>query len=118
MKILVVDDVLVDRVNVSMIIKSMGHEVIEAENGKEAIEMIDKHMPDAVIMDIVMKVMDGFSALKRIKANPDFKHIPVIIVSSKSQESDIIRGENLGSSGWLCKPVNAADVRECLQAIA
>ena len=117
LKILVVDDVLVERANVIAIVKSLGHTPIEASNGEEALKMVKEHMPAAVIMDIVMPVMDGFAALKRMTQNPELKHIPVIIVSSKGQESDIRRGEMLGSKGWLTKPVKAEAVKTALQGL-
>lgn len=117
MNILVVDDVLVERANVVAIVKSLGHTAIEAENGQEALEMAKLHLPAAVIMDIVMPVMDGFAALKRMTQNPELKRIPVIIVSSKGQQSDIRRGQMLGSKGWLTKPVKAEAVKTALQGL-
>ena len=107
-KILVVDDVALERANVASIVKKMGHTVVEGENGDQALALADSEMPDAIVMDIVMPVRDGFSALKRLTMNPKTKHIPVIIVSSKGQESDMRRGQMLGSKGWLVKPVTAA----------
>lgn len=115
MNILVVDDVLIERLNVVSIVKSMGHTAIEAANGQDALDLAMKHKPAAVIMDIVMPKMDGFAALKRMTMNPELKHIPVVIVSSKGQESDIARGRMLGAKGWLIKPVTAAAVQEVLQ---
>lgn len=117
MKILVVDDVLVERANVVSIIKQMGHTPIEAENGLVALALAAEHKPAAVIMDIVMPKMDGFAALKRMMMNPDLKHIPVIIVSSKGQESDIRRAQMLGGKGYLTKPVRAEQVKEALQGL-
>lgn len=117
MKILVVDDVLVERAHVISIVKAMGHEAIEAGNGEDAIKQALAHKPAAVVMDIVMPVMDGFMALKRMTLNPELKHIPVIIVSSKGQESDVRRGEMLGSKGWLTKPVNPAALKEVLSGL-
>lgn len=117
MKILVVDDVLVERANVTSIVKALGHTPIEAENGQRALELAMEHKPAAIIMDIVMPVLDGFGALKRMTANPELKDIPVIIVSSKGQDSDIRRGEMLGSKGWLTKPVSQAAVKQALDRL-
>lgn len=117
MKILVVDDVLVERANVTNIVRGLNYEPIEAENGEVALAQARLHKPVAVIMDIVMPIMDGFTALKRMTMDPALKGIPVIIVSSKKQESDIVRGEMLGCKGWLVKPVNAADVKKILDSL-
>lgn len=113
MLVLVVDDVATERLHTGAVVKAAGHTPIEAVNGEEALKMAMLHKPAAVIMDIVMPVMDGFAALKRMTNNPELAHIPVIIVSSKRQESDKKRGEMLGSKGWLVKPV----VGEELQAL-
>lgn len=117
MKILVVDDVLVERANVTSIIKALGHTPIEAENGQRALDLAMEHKPAAVIMDIVMPILDGFGALKRMTGNPDLKDIPVIIVSSKGQDSDKRRGEMLGCKGWLTKPVTAAALKAVLEPL-
>lgn len=117
-KILVVDDVAVERMAVVQVVKAMGFTVVEATNGEEALRLAAEHKPAAVIMDIVMPEMDGFAALKRMTLNPELKGIPVIIVSSKGQESDIRRGQMLGSKGWLTKPVNAAALKQVLQGLA
>lgn len=117
MKILVVDDVLIERINVANIVRQMGHEPIEAANGVEALELVLKHKPAAVVMDIVMPVMDGFAALKRMTMNPATKSIPVIIVSSKGQESDRVRGKMLGAKGWLQKPVTAPLLSDALKGL-
>lgn len=116
-KILVVDDVALERANVTAIVKRMGHQVIEGADGDEALTLTNEQMPDAVVMDIVMPNKDGFAALKRINMNPKTKHIPVIIVSSKGQESDMRRGQMLGGRGWLVKPVTPQALQAALEKV-
>jgi twitching motility two-component system response regulator PilH len=115
--ILVVDDVLAERVNSSGILRKAGYTVIEAENGAKSLLMALEHKPDAIIMDIVMPEMDGFSAAKKLMMNPLTKGIPVIIVSSKAQESDKFRAKQLGAKGYLIKPVNSSDLLGILSGI-
>lgn len=105
--ILVVDDVMTERLNVTSILKKAGHEVLEAENGQIALDMAKAHGPAVVIMDIVMPIMDGFAATKRIRQSPETMHIPIVVVSSKHQESDFARAKMLGAKGYLVKPVTA-----------
>lgn len=103
--ILVADDVKLERLHVTEILKRNGHTVIEAINGIEATEKAKQFKPDIIIMDIVMPDRDGFTATKRIMMDPETRHIPVIVVSSKSRESDIERARMVGAKGYLVKPV-------------
>jgi twitching motility two-component system response regulator PilH len=116
-KILVVDDVMAERVNVTEILRRRGHSVVEADSGAKAIEMAKHHKPDAIVMDIVMPEMDGFSATKRIAMDPETKGIPIVIVSSKAQESDKFRAKQLGAKGYLVKPVNAENLMGVLSTL-
>lgn len=115
--IMVVDDVALERNHVSDILRRGGHTVVEAENGAAALALLKTAKVDAVIMDIVMPELDGFAATKRIKLDPATKAVPVIIVSSKAQESDKFRGKALGANGYLVKPVQANDLQEELKKV-
>jgi twitching motility two-component system response regulator PilH len=116
-KFVVVDDVELERLNMAGILRKAGHTVIEAKNGDEGIAAVIQHKPDAVIMDIVMPVRDGFSATKELMKNPGTKDIPVVIVSSKAQESDKFRAQQLGAKGYLVKPATAAAVLPVIKQI-
>jgi twitching motility two-component system response regulator PilH len=116
-KILVVDDVLAERVNCAAILRKAGHDVIEAENGLNGFLMAVEHQPDAIIMDIVMPEMDGFSAARRLMKDPSTKHIPVLFVSSKTQISDKWRAGMVGAKGYLVKPVEAASMLALIDEI-
>ncbi len=109
-KFVVVDDVELERINMAGILRKAGHTVIEAMNGEEGIAAVKEHKPDLIVMDIVMPKMDGFAATKKLMMDPETKNIPVIVVSSKSQESDKFRAKQLGAKGYLVKPASAASV--------
>lgn len=110
--ILVVDDVKIERIHVTGILKRNGYTVVEAEDGNDAIQKAEQYKPDMIIMDIVMPKRDGFNAAKRIRMNPSTKHIPIVVVSSKGQDSDIRRATMVGANGYLIKPVTAAMLME------
>lgn len=74
-----------------------------ANEGEEALRIIDKEMPDIVMLDIVLSGMDGFEILRRIKSDPKTKHIPVILLSNLGQASDIEKGKNLGAARFVVK---------------
>ena len=116
-KILVVDDIAVERANNTAILIKNGHTVIEATNGAMAVQMAKEHMPAAIVMDIVMPEMDGFSAAKKLMMDPTTKGIPVIMVSTKSQESDRFRATQLGAKGYLIKPAKEADLMAILKGL-
>ena len=116
-KILVVDDVQAERGLMTSILRKAGHTVIEAVNGVEGVAMAKAHKPDAVVMDIVMPELDGFGATKRLMMDPETKSIPVIIVSSKPQESDKFRAKQLGAKGYVVKPATAEKVLPVLKQV-
>lgn len=104
--ILVADDFTDDRLHMVALLKKAGHAVIEAHNGREAVELARRHRPDGVILDIVMPTMDGFTAADRIAKNPVTKHIPVALVCTKIQESDRFRAVQVGAKSYQAKPLD------------
>ena len=117
-KILVVDDSLTEIFQFKEMLEKLGHEVITAENGRDGVTMAISEQPDVVLMDIVMPDMNGFQATRQIARAEEPKHIPVIIVSSKNQETDKVWGRRQGAKGYITKPVVQADLvsamKDCL----
>ena len=104
-KILVVDDSLPVRKALDMKLTLMHYKVEMASNGQQAIEMLDENFYDAVFLDVVMPGVDGYEVCKRIKKNKDKKHIPVIMLTSKSSPFDRVKGKLAGCDTYLTKPV-------------
>ena len=117
-KILVVDDSPTEIFQFKEMLEKLGHEVITAENGRDGVTMAISEQPDVVLMDIVMPDMNGFQATRQIARAEETKHIPVIIVSSKNQETDKVWGRRQGAKGYITKPVDQADLvsamKDCL----
>lgn len=109
-KILVVDDSPTEIYQFKEMLEKLGHEVIVAENGLDGVSMATSEQPDVVLMDIVMPDMNGFQATRQIVRGEATKHIPVIIVSSKSQETDKVWGERQGARGYITKPVDTQEL--------
>ncbi|MFC1721914.1 response regulator transcription factor [Patescibacteria group bacterium] len=80
-----------------------GFEVIKAENGVEALNKVDLEKPHIILLDIVMPEMDGFQALRDLRANPKTKEIPVLLLTNLGQEGDIKKGIELGAADYLIK---------------
>ncbi|MCP4137068.1 MAG: response regulator [bacterium] len=103
-KILVVDDQPNLIKIVSIKLKKLGYQVISAENGQMGLEKCKSELPDLIIMDIMMPVMDGFTAAAKIKEDPDTKNIPLVFLSAKGQEQDRIQARELGAVDFIGKP--------------
>ncbi|MCR4663055.1 MAG: response regulator [Endomicrobiaceae bacterium] len=102
--ILVVDDEVLLREMLKDIFTIAGYNVITAENGKEGLEKIEQFLPDFVILDGSMPVMDGFETLEQIRKNPKFINLPVMMFTALSGESEQIKGLSLGADDYITKP--------------
>jgi twitching motility two-component system response regulator PilH len=80
--------------------------VLTAASGSDGINIASEEMPDIILMDVVMPGINGFQATRQLTRSEDTSHIPVIIVSSKSQDADRVWGERQGACGYLTKPVD------------
>ncbi len=100
---LIVEDDL-DMLNLYQAVLRDIFELIPATNGKEAVELAVAEVPDLILMDIMMPVMDGLEALKLIKENPTATTIPVILLSALSDYEDIRKGYSMGANYYITKP--------------
>lgn len=81
-----------------------GYEVITAENGQEALEVLDKETPDMIICDVMMPQMDGYALVEHVRKNPRTSWIPVLFLSAKGQSQDRVKGLNTGADVYMVKP--------------
>jgi len=109
-KILVVEDELNVRENICEILFSYNFEVISAENGKVALELLNNFSPDLIVSDIMMPVMDGYQFYSECKNNEAWEDIPFIFLSAKSQPKDIREGMASGAEDYIIKPFRATDL--------
>lgn len=105
-RVLIVDDSPTETHKMSTILDKHGHEVITAESGEEGVATAKAELPDVVLMDIVMPGLNGFQATRQLSKNDSTSHIPVIIVTTKDQETDRLWGRRQGAKGYLTKPVD------------
>jgi len=110
-EIMIVDDTASGRYIISAVLKEEGHEVIEAVDGKDALEKINPSVK-MVITDLNMPHINGLELVKILKENPDYKSIPVIMVSSESEEGIKAEGRAAGVTEWINKPVSAGRLRD------
>ena len=85
-------------------LNSLGHEILLATDGKQALAMVKSDRPDLVLLDVMMPVMGGFQVLRKLKEDDDTSSIPVIMLSAKGQEKDIVTGLEYGAFDYITKP--------------
>ncbi len=108
--ILIVDDSSTQiHVLQKMLVKN-GYDTVVAEDGDKAVAVAREKLPDLILMDVVMPGLNGFQATRHITKTEDTKHIPVIMLSSKDQETDKVWAERQGAKGYLTKPVKEKDL--------
>jgi twitching motility two-component system response regulator PilH len=105
-RILVVDDSPSETHHFVNVLARHGHQVLTATSGADGITLATSEQPDVILMDVVMPGVNGFQATRQLTRGSDTSHIPVIIVSAKSQDADRVWGERQGASGYLTKPVD------------
>ena len=106
MSVLAVDDNRTNLHILQVFLKKLGHEVILAENGEEAVARFQQHHPDLVLLDIMMPIMDGFEAARRIKAASRDKWVPIILLSALNRDENLVEGLEAGADDYLTKPIN------------
>jgi twitching motility two-component system response regulator PilH len=116
-RILVVDDSPTERFFISDLLVKNGYLVSMAENGEEGILQAKQTLPDLIIMDVVMPGMNGFQATRALSKEETTKHIPVILCTTKGQETDKVWGMRQGASAYLVKPVNPADLLSQIKSL-
>jgi len=117
-KVLVVDDSPTDNKMLCDIMKAQGFETYSAESGEEALKIAPGLKPDVVLMDVVMSGMNGFQACKALGKDEATAKIPVIMVSNKHQESDILWGQKQGAKGYFAKPINEKALIEKIKELS
>lgn len=106
MKILVVDDTEANRKLLAWMLEDHGHEVIEAVNGQQAVDLFKESEPDLVLMDVMMPVMDGYEATQAIKQYLGGTHVPIIFLTALSDDASLTKCLSIGGDDFLSKPIN------------
>jgi twitching motility two-component system response regulator PilH len=116
-KILVVDDSPTDRQYLSDLLSKNGFKVSTAESAEDAFAKLKQSRPDLVLMDVVMPGQNGFQATRSLTRDESTKNIPVILCTSKGQETDKVWGMRQGARDYIVKPINQADLLAKIAAL-
>jgi twitching motility two-component system response regulator PilH len=104
-RVLIIDDSPTETYKLTSMLEKNGHVVMTADNGEAGIAMAQKELPDVVLMDVVMPGLNGFQATRQLSKTPETSHIPVIIVTTKDQQTDRVWGMRQGAKAYLSKPI-------------
>jgi twitching motility two-component system response regulator PilH len=115
--VLVVDDSPTEQHVLRSILEKAGFEVATASDGQEGIEQAKRLKPDLILMDVVMPVLNGFQATRKLNDDAETADIPVIMVTTKDQETDKKWGLRQGADDYLVKPVTAEDLLQRVRAV-
>ena len=116
-KILIVDDSPTERHVLNDLLTKAGFEVVASDSGEDAIHKSKQAKPDLILMDVVMPGLNGFQATRAISRDPETKSIPIIICTSKIQETDKIWGLRQGARDYIVKPVNREELLAKINSI-
>lgn len=116
-RILIVDDSPTEIRKISSILDKHKHEIIKADNGADGVAMAKAEQPDLILMDVVMPGLNGFQATRQLTRAPETANIPVVIVTTKDQETDRVWGTRQGAKGYLVKPVNEDDLIKTINGL-
>lgn len=122
MKILIAEDSTTVRRLVAARLRADGYEVIEAADGEEAVELAQRELPDLFILDKVMPKLDGFEVVRALRENPETRAAPIVMLTERTSEEDVLGGLQLGVEEYMPKPFSphelSARVRRALARIA
>ena len=114
-RILVVDDEIYIVHILEFTLTMEGYEVLTAADGEEALRRLEQDHPDLVVLDIMMPKVDGYEVLRRIRADEEFRHLPVILLSAKGRPIDRDTGLEIGADDYIVKPFSPRRLLEKIQ---
>ncbi|ACF14906.1 response regulator receiver protein [Chloroherpeton thalassium ATCC 35110] len=118
-RVLIIDDSAVERKIIAKVMTTLGYSILEANDGEEGEEKAKSAKPDIIVLDVVMPKKDGYQVCRNLKKMPETANIPVIMITSKNQESDKFWGLKQGAIAYIVKPFNEQDlVAAVTQAMA
>ena len=113
-RILIVDDSPSQLMGIRRIVEKLGHEALTAEDGAAGVEAAKRELPDLILMDVVMPNLNGFQATRSITREPTTKHIPIVLVTTKDQDTDRVWGMRQGARAYITKPFSESELADMI----
>ena len=114
-RILIVDDSPSQLMGIRRIVEKLGHDALTAEDGAAGVEAAKREIPDLILMDVVMPNLNGFQATRAISKEAATAHIPIVLVTTKDQETDKVWGMRQGAKAYITKPFTDAQLTEAIE---
>jgi twitching motility two-component system response regulator PilH len=114
-RILIVDDSPSQLMGIRRIVEKLGHDASTAEDGAAGVDAAKREVPDLILMDVVMPNLNGFQATRAITRDPATRHIPVILVTTKDQDTDRVWGMRQGAKAYITKPFGEAELADVIE---
>ena len=118
MTILLADDNLPSRELMREILEASGHLIVEAANGRDALDLIRQNQPELVFLDLQMPVLDGFSVIRELRTDVRFRRLPVVAVTASAMLGDRERAIAAGFDSYIAKPIHLGEVREQVRLLS
>ena len=116
-KILIVDDEPNIVTALEFLLQRSGYEVLSAQNGEMALKQVEQHLPDLVLLDVMMSLKSGYEVCQRMRERPDWQHIKIIMLSAKGREAEVNKGLSLGADSYVTKPFSNEDLVAKIDAL-
>ncbi len=113
-RILIVDDSPSQLMSIRRIVEKLGHDALTAEDGAAGVEAAKRELPDLILMDVVMPNLNGFQATRSITREASTRHIPVILVTTKDQDTDRVWGMRQGAKAYITKPFSESELADVI----
>ncbi|GBF56389.1 chemotaxis protein CheY [Candidatus Phycosocius bacilliformis] len=117
-KILTVDDSRTMRDMLKLALSDAGYDVVQAEDGVDGLETLDREGADVVITDINMPRMDGFGFIEGVRANPAYRGLPVLVLTTESSPEKKARAKEAGATGWIVKPFDPVKLVDVVRRVS
>lgn len=117
-RILVVDDSAAVRQSVAYVLDQAGYEIVQANDGQDALTKLDGAPFALVVTDVNMPNMDGIELTRQIRANSDYKFTPIVVLTTESQSTKMNEGKEAGATGWIVKPFNSEKLLQVVKRLA
>ena len=116
-KILIADDEPNIVAAIEFLLKQRGHDVYTAADGAEALSIVERIVPDLVLLDVMMPQASGYEVCQNIRRRPEWRHIKVIMLSAKGRDSEVVRGLTLGADFYVTKPFSTRDLMSRIEGL-
>ncbi|SFM80621.1 response regulator [Methanolobus profundi] len=116
-KVLIVDDEMDALIALKVALETEGYNVVEAQDGYEAIEKVHSERPDVILLDLMIPGIDGFEVCKQLRSDPLYSHIPVIMLTARGEVDDKVEGIELGADDYVTKPFNLKELKARIKMV-